>query len=122
MRKLLASEFLGPKRARLSNHVLVTEIENMVCSLSSNPSNVSVNLNNLFLAAIKGLVCKVAFGKNYREQPLKGPSWEVMLDETMEIMNGSLGDSFPWLGRFIDQFSGWNAKLKKCSSNLDAYI
>ncbi|PWA63653.1 cytochrome P450 [Artemisia annua] len=99
MRKLLVSEFLGPERARLSKHVLVTEIDNMVSSLSSNPSNVS----------------------NYREQPLKGPSWE-MLDETMEILNGSTGDSFPWLGLFIDQFSGWNAKLKKCSRNLDAYI
>nr|GEW25733.1 cytochrome P450 71B34-like [Tanacetum cinerariifolium] len=33
-----------------------------------------------------------------------------------------LGDSFPWFGRFIDQFSGWNAKLKKRFSNLDAYI
>ncbi|GJT04616.1 cytochrome P450 71B34-like protein [Tanacetum coccineum] len=122
MRKLLVSEFLGPKRAKLSNHVLVTEIDNLVSSLSLNPSNVSVNLNNLFLAAIKGFVCKVAFGKNYRAQPLKGPSWEVMLDETMEILNGSIGDSFPWLGLFIDQFSGWNAKLNKCFSNLDAYI
>ncbi|GJT50213.1 retrovirus-related pol polyprotein from transposon TNT 1-94 [Tanacetum coccineum] len=89
MRKLLVSEFLGPKRDKLSNHVLVTKINNMVSSLLLNPSNVSINLNNLFLAAIKGLVCKVAFGTNYKEQPLKGPSWEVMLDETMEILNGS---------------------------------
>nr|GEW43762.1 cytochrome P450 71B34-like [Tanacetum cinerariifolium]GEW43765.1 cytochrome P450 71B34-like [Tanacetum cinerariifolium] len=60
MRKLFVSEFLGLKRAKLSNHV-----------------------------RNKRVVCKVAFGTNYREQPLKGPSWEVMLDETMEILNGS---------------------------------
>nr|GEU79584.1 tubulin alpha chain [Tanacetum cinerariifolium] len=43
MHKLLVSEFLGPKRAKLPNYVLVTKINNM----------------------------------------------EVMLDETMEILNGS---------------------------------
>ncbi|KAF5799309.1 putative cytochrome P450 [Helianthus annuus] len=122
MRKILVSEFLGPKRASSYNNVLVTEIKSMVHSLTLQPSNVAVNLNEVFLATVKGLVCKLAFGKNYREQPLKGPSWEVMLDETMEILNGSLGDSFPWLGRFIDQFSGWDSKLAKCFSNLDAYI
>ncbi|KAL4576537.1 hypothetical protein LXL04_012632 [Taraxacum kok-saghyz] len=122
MRKLLVSEFLGPKRARLFNHVLMTEIELMVRSISSYPSNDVVNLNKLFLRTVKAVVCKVAFGNNYREEPLKGPPWEVMLDESMEILNGSVGDSFPWLGQLIDQFSGWNYKLEKCFSNLDAYI
>lgn len=122
MRKLLVSEFLGPKKARSYNLVLMSEIESMVSSLSLHASNVEVNLNELFLATVKGVVCKLAFGKNYRQQPLKGPSWEVMLDETMEILNGSLGDSFPWFGRLIDQFSGWSSNLNKCFNNLDAYI
>ncbi|KAI3705364.1 hypothetical protein L1987_75600 [Smallanthus sonchifolius] len=122
MRKILVFEFLGSKIASSFNHVLVTEIKSMVHSLSLHPSEVAVNLNKMFLATVKGLVCKVAFGKNYREQPLNGPSWEVMLDETTEILNGSIGDYFPWLGRFIDQFSGWNSKLENCFSNLDAYI
>ncbi|KAL7614734.1 hypothetical protein Lser_V15G08469 [Lactuca serriola] len=120
MRKLLVSEFLGPKRAILFNHVMVAEIETMVCSISANPSNTVVNLNKMFSAIVKAVVCKVAFGKNYREEPLKGPSWEVMVDETIEILNGSLGDSFPWIGQLIDQFSGWNYKLEKRFSNLDA--
>lgn len=122
MRKLLVSEFLGPKRAILFNHVMVAEIETMVCSISANPSNTVVNLNKMFSAIVKAVVCKVAFGKNYREEPLKGPSWEVMVDETIEILNGSLGDSFPWIGQLIDQFSGWNYKLEKRFSNLDAYM
>ncbi|KAK1421122.1 hypothetical protein QVD17_23230 [Tagetes erecta] len=122
MRKLLVSEFLGPKKASSFNHVLATQIKHMVHSLSLHSPKVSVNLNELLLETVKGLVCKVAFGKNYREQPIKGPSWEVMLDETMEMLNGSLGDSFPWLGRLIDRLSGWNDKLERCFGNLDAYI
>ncbi|KAK9048679.1 hypothetical protein SSX86_018641 [Deinandra increscens subsp. villosa] len=119
MRKLFVSEFMGPKRAKLSNHVLVTEMESIIRSLSS---NTEVNLSNMFLEIVKQMVCKVAFGSDYRRQPVKGPSWDVMLDETMELLNGSVGDSFPFLGFFIDQFSGWNRRLNDGFKNLDAYI
>ncbi|KAF5799327.1 putative cytochrome P450 [Helianthus annuus] len=122
MRKILVSEFLGPKRARLFNHVLVSEIETMVRLIGSHPPNVAVNLNKLFLATVKGVVCKVAFGNNYRQQPIKGPSWEVLVYEALEMLGGWLGDSFPWAGRFIDYVSGWNDKLETCFTNLDAYI
>ncbi|KAI3799480.1 hypothetical protein L1987_34778 [Smallanthus sonchifolius] len=72
MRKLLVTEFLGPKKARLFNH---------------------------------------------------GPSWELMVHEAQGMLGGSLVDNFPgWLGRLIDQISGWNRKLHKCFTNLDAYI
>ncbi|CAH1443828.1 unnamed protein product [Lactuca virosa] len=94
MRKVLVSEFLGPKRARLSNHVLLTE----------------------------AVTFKVALGLNYREQPLKAPSFEMILDEVLELMNPSFGDFFPWLGKIIDQISGRNHKLGKVCRNLDAYI
>ncbi|KAK9061458.1 hypothetical protein SSX86_018639 [Deinandra increscens subsp. villosa] len=122
MRKLLVSEFMGPKRAKLSNHVLVTEMESIISSLSSNPSKKEVNLSNMFLEIVKQMVCKVAFGSNYRRQPAKGPSWDVMLYETMKLLNGSVGDSFPFLGFFIDQFSGWNHRLNDGFKNFDAYI
>ncbi|KAJ0771529.1 putative cytochrome P450 [Helianthus annuus] len=122
MRKILVSEFLGPKRARWFNHVLVTEIETMLHALGSHPPNVAVNLNKLFLALVKGVVCKVAFGNNYRQQPNKGPSWEVVVDEGLEMLGGSLGDSFPWVGPFIDQVSGSTRMLETCFTNLDTYI
>ncbi|KAI3809403.1 hypothetical protein L1987_25375 [Smallanthus sonchifolius] len=122
MRKILMSEFIGPKRGRLFNQVLVTEVETMVRALALHPPNVAANLNKLFLALVKGVVCKVAFGNNYRQQPIKGPSWEVVVDEAQEMLGGSIGDFFPWVGRFIDQFSGWSSKLENCFSNLDAYI
>ncbi|KAJ0837347.1 putative cytochrome P450 superfamily [Helianthus annuus] len=37
-------------------------------------------------------------------------------------MNGSIGDSFPYIGFLIDQFSGWNRRLDDGFRNLDAYI
>ncbi|KAM0023011.1 putative cytochrome P450 [Helianthus debilis subsp. tardiflorus] len=119
MCKLLVSELMGPKRAKVLHRVLVTEIENVIHSLSP---NTAVNLNDMFLDIVKQMMCKVAFGNNYREQPLKGPSWDVMLDETIDLLNGSVSDSFPLLGFFIDRLSGWNRTLNERFRNLDAYI
>lgn len=90
MRKILVSEFMGPKRAKLFNLVLVTEMETVIRSLSEHPSNDAVNLNGLFFALVKRVVCKVAFGKNCRKEPLSSPSWEVMLNEALELLSDSL--------------------------------
>ncbi|XP_076897115.1 parthenolide synthase-like [Bidens hawaiensis] len=122
MRKLLVTEFLGPKRAKLTNHMLVTEMESVIHSLSLNPPNTEVNLSSMFLEIVKNKVCKVGFGKSYVDQLLKGPSLDFMLDETIRLLNGSIGDSFPWLGYFIDQLSGWNHRLDDGFRNLDTFI
>ncbi|KAK9078607.1 hypothetical protein SSX86_002664 [Deinandra increscens subsp. villosa] len=91
MRKILVSELLGPKRSRVFNNVLVTEIETMVRELALRlcPPNVAVNLNELFIATVKEVVCKVSFGGDYRRQPVNGPSWEVVVDEAQEMLGGS---------------------------------
>ncbi|KAD5961786.1 hypothetical protein R6Q59_014671 [Mikania micrantha] len=121
-RKILVSEFLSPKRARSFNHVLVMEIENVVRVLSLHPLNTHVNLSKMLLAMVKEVVCKVGFGKNYIEEPVKGISWEEILDEAVVMLDGSYSDNFPWLGRIFDMITGWNRKLEKCFGNLDAYI
>ncbi|XP_071694821.1 parthenolide synthase-like [Rutidosis leptorrhynchoides] len=122
MRKILVSEFLGPKRARLFNNVLITEIRSMIHFLSLSPINKPVNLNELFLTTIKTVVCTVAVGKNHRQQPANGPSWEEIVDDVQDMLGGSLGDFFPWLGPFIDRISGFDGKLEKSFANIDAYI
>nr|XP_043635165.1 parthenolide synthase-like [Erigeron canadensis] len=122
-RKILVSEFLAPKKARSFNRVLVMEIENMVRSLSSLPSNTKVNVSKILLELVKEVVCKVGFGKNYKEIPLSGgSSWEEILEETSLMLNGSFSDNFPWIGQVFDRLSGWNSKLEKCFGNLDAFI
>ncbi|KAL8241497.1 hypothetical protein R6Q59_014851 [Mikania micrantha] len=98
------------------------EIENMVRVLSLHPLNTHVNLSKMLLAMVKEVVCKVGFGKNYIEEPVKGISWEEILDEAVVMLDGSYSDNFPWLGRIFDMITGWNRKLEKCFGNLDAYI
>ncbi|KAK1409825.1 hypothetical protein QVD17_36354 [Tagetes erecta] len=122
MRKLLVTEFVGPKRAKVSSHVLVTEMENMINDLSSYPPNTAVNLSNMLMEIVKQMVCKVAFGNNYRRQPVKGPSWHLLIHQVLELLNGSLGDSFLILGFLIDQFSGFNRRLNDGFRSLDAYM
>ncbi|KAJ9540577.1 hypothetical protein OSB04_027083 [Centaurea solstitialis] len=122
MRKVFVSELLGPKRAGYFNHVTETEIEGVVRSLSSLPSGTSVNLDNKLLALVFGIVCKVAFGKSYREEPFRGATLKEILDEAKKMLGGSMGDHFPILGRVLDKFSGWSGRLDECFSNLDGYV
>ncbi|KAI3820921.1 hypothetical protein L1987_08475 [Smallanthus sonchifolius] len=121
MRKILVSEFFNRKRAKFLN-VLAMENDSMVRSLSLHPPNTVVNLNKIMLATISGVICKVGFGVNFSEEPLKGVSWGKMLEESMVVLNGSFVDSFPWIGRIIDHFSGWNGRLERCFNDLDSYI
>lgn len=108
-------------------YVIFDSLRILVCinkSLSS--TQICVDLTTVIysycLQLVKAVTCKVAFGKNYRQQPVKGPSWEVIIDEAQEMLGGSLGDFFPWLGRYIDRFSGFDVRLEECFTNLDAYI
>ncbi|KAI3748371.1 hypothetical protein L6452_11396 [Arctium lappa] len=121
MRKVFVSELLGPKRAGLFNHVTEMEIEGVVRSLSLLPSGTAVNIDNKLLALVFGIVCKVAFGKSYREEPFRGATLKEMLDEAKKMLGGSIGDHFR-LGRILDKLSGWSGRLDKCFSNLDGYV
>ncbi|GKB26714.1 cytochrome P450 71B34-like protein [Tanacetum coccineum] len=122
MRKVLVSEFLGPKRAKLFNHVTMMEISDMIQSLSLHPSNVAVNLDNKFLALTNAIICKVAFGKSYREEPFKGVTLKEMIDEAMVMLGDSFGDIFPVFGRILDKIGGRNHRMEVCFRNIDGYI
>ncbi|GJY42013.1 putative cytochrome P450 [Tanacetum coccineum] len=121
-RKIMVSEFLGPKKAKMLNRALAINIEQMVHSLSLNPSNAMVDVNKVVFTIVSGMVFKAGFGIDYKEEPIKGLSFIKMLEESQIVLNGSFVDSFPWLGRIIDHLSGWNDRLEKCFSGLDAYI
>ncbi|KAI3809401.1 hypothetical protein L1987_25373 [Smallanthus sonchifolius] len=96
MRKVFVSELLGPKREGLFNDVIDMEIENIVRSLSSNPSAI--------------------------EEPFRGATLKEMLDEAKSMLGGSIGDHFPIFGRSLDKLTGWSDRLEKCFSNLDGYV
>ncbi|KAI3748356.1 hypothetical protein L6452_11376 [Arctium lappa] len=98
------------------------EIESVINILSSNPVNTSVNLNDLLLTLVYGVVCKFAFGKSYREEPFKGVTLKEMLDESTVVFVGSFADMFPTYGWILDKLSGWNDRLDKCFANLDGYF
>ncbi|KAJ9540816.1 hypothetical protein OSB04_027322 [Centaurea solstitialis] len=122
MRKVFLSELLGPKRVGWFNQVLKMETESVINILSSNPVNAPVNLNDLFLKLMYGVVCKFAFGKSYREEPFKGLTLKEMLDESTVVLVGSFTDMFPTYRWILDKLCGKNDKLDKCFANLDGYF
>lgn len=67
-------------------------------------------------------VCKIGFGKSYREEPFRGATLKQMLDEAKNMLGGSIGDHFPIIGNKLDKLTGWSERLKRCFGNLDGYV
>lgn len=122
MRKVFVSELLGPKRSGWFNDVMEREIEGVVRFISLNPLGSEVNLDKKLLALVFGIICKVGFGKSYREEPFRGATLKEMLDEAKNMMGGSIGDHLPIIGSILDKLTGWTGRLEKCFSNLDGYV
>ncbi|PWA38046.1 parthenolide synthase [Artemisia annua] len=122
MRKVFVTEYLGSKRAGRFNQLLRMEIDGLNNILSSNPLNTQVNLNDMFLALVYGVVGKFAFGKSYKEDPFNGVTLKEVIDETMTMFAGSAADVFPTYGLIVYMLSGWNGRLEKCFGYLDGYF
>lgn len=122
MRRVLVNELLGPKRVTRFNQVLNVEIEGVLNILSSNPLSTRVNIDDMVLSLVYGVVCKLAFGKSYTEKPFKGVTVKQMLAESTSLLTGSFADMLPRYGWILDKLSGWNDRLEKCFGNFDAYF
>ncbi|KAJ9540817.1 hypothetical protein OSB04_027323 [Centaurea solstitialis] len=123
MRKVFLTQLLGPKRVGWFNQVLKMETDSMIKILSSNHVNAPVNLNDLFLTLVYGVVFKFAFGKTYRGEPLfNGVTLKEMLDESTVVLLGSITDMFPSYRWILDKLCGWNDRLDKCFANVDGFF
>ncbi|KAI3524468.1 hypothetical protein L1887_03124 [Cichorium endivia] len=122
MRKVLVSEFLGPKRGRLYKNVIEIEMEGVLSSLSSHSSSTIVNLDDMFLSIVNEVVCKVTFGDSYIEKKFNGKTLKEIVDESLVLLGGSFSDVFPTFGPILDRLSGWNRRLEKCYSDLDGFL
>ncbi|KAL4567436.1 hypothetical protein LXL04_023020 [Taraxacum kok-saghyz] len=123
MRKVMVSEFLGAKRMRLYNRVMENEMEDMVRSLSSmSSSRITVNLDDMLFNLVNDVVCKVAFGKTYRENTFNGKTMKEIVDESVVMLGGSFADIFPTFGWIFDRLSGWDRRLEKCVNDFDGFL
>ena len=121
MRKVLVSEFLGAKRTRSFKNIMEIELEGLLRSLSLQPSNTTVNLDDTILNLVYDVVYKVTFGRSYRVTPINGKTLKEMVDETAEMLMGSIFDIFPSLA-WIDELRGFNRRLDKCFNDIDSFL
>lgn len=121
MRKVLVSEFLGAKRTRSFKNIMEIELEGLLRSLSLQPSNTTVNLDDTILNLVYDVVCKVSFGRSFRETPYNGKTLKEVVDETAEMLMGSIFDIFPSFA-WIDELRGFNRRLDKCFNDIDNFL
>ncbi|KAI3520206.1 hypothetical protein L1887_09481 [Cichorium endivia] len=122
MRKVLVSEFLGPKRIRQFKNVMEIETEALIASISLHSLNTTINLEDVLLSLLYDVVCKVTLGKSYREKKFNGTTLKEIVDETSVMTGASFSFIFPTFGWILDELTGLNRKLEKCFNDLDGYL
>ncbi|CAM8882449.1 unnamed protein product [Rhodiola kirilowii] len=125
MRKLFSYEMLKVKREHSIWIARGDEMEKMVKNLTTLAStSTPVNLNDHIFAALDGIIGQVAFGKSYSGTQFNGQRFQDVIDECMNMLESFTAEDFypNKIGRFIDIFTGYKARLERLFNDLDGYF
>ncbi|XAR73406.1 hypothetical protein NMG60_11007367, partial [Bertholletia excelsa] len=120
--KSFLTAVLGPKRIQLFSHAREFEISHTIKSLSQ-ASSFPVNLEEKVFALVDGIVCMVAFGRNYQGNHFRGQKFKEVIFEIMKMMDNFYAENFfPHLGWVVDILTGVRKRLKQCFHNLGDFF
>lgn len=86
-------------------------------SVVSTQSGLETNMSKMFFSLSNDILCRVAFGRRFKEEGEKGELVDV-LTETQELLAGfSVGDFFPGWG-WVNSVTGFKRRLKKNLQDL----
>jgi cytochrome P450 len=86
------------------------------CGSSASP----MNLTELCTTITNDVVCRVAFGKKYREGRGK-KLHEVLLEFEELLASICIGDYLPWLD-WLAKVNGFYSRAEKCAKYLDEFL
>ena len=122
MRKFMVNEFLGAKRTQIFKNKLEVEMEGLVRTLSSQPLGTTINIDDTLLNLVNDVVCKITFGKTYKDKMFNGRTLKEIVDDSSELISDSFSEHFPTFGWIIDELIGWNRRLEKDFTDLDGFF
>ncbi|KAB1201180.1 Cytochrome P450 71A9 [Morella rubra] len=116
-RKICVTELLSSKRVSSFQLIRDEEVNRLLGSVSAQ-SGSEIDLGKLFFTLANDILCRVAFGKRFKEESGEGQKRRLVevLTETQALFAGfCLGDFFPdW--EWVNSLSGYKRRL---TSNLD---
>ncbi|THG14729.1 cytochrome P450 71B10-like [Camellia sinensis] len=123
MRKLCVSELFTVKRVHSFRHIREEELGKMITHISQISPNNPVNLSELVFSLTNSIICKVALGKSYEGKQFESGKFQESIDEAMAMLSSFWGsDFFPYVGWFVDVFTGLHWRLEKCFREFDAFF
>ncbi|GMY26426.1 tryptamine 5-hydroxylase-like [Fagus crenata] len=120
-RKICVTELLNSKRVNSFQLVRDEEVNRLLGSVSGQ-SGSELDLGKMFFTLANDVLCRVAFGKRFKEESGEGQKRHLVgvLTETQELFAGfCLGDFFPdW--EWVNSLSGYKKRLSRNLEDLRA--
>ncbi|KAK2436795.1 cytochrome P450 736A117 [Trifolium repens] len=122
LRSLCVLQLLSNKRVRSYRHVREEETLRMMEYIKEHCSSASLlNLTELCSTITDDIICRVAFGKRYREG-IRGMKFQEVMLEFGELLGTvCIGDYIPWLD-WLGKANGFYTRAEKCAKYLDEFI
>ncbi|EEF50805.1 cytochrome P450, putative [Ricinus communis] len=115
MRKISVVHVFNSNRVQSFRAIREDEIRSMLEKISKLADNSSVvNLSEIMMSVGSGTICRIAFGRRYKEGGSEDKRFHDLLME-LQLMFGSFffSDYFPYVGYVLDKFSGILSRLDK---------
>eukprot|EP00257_Ricinus_communis_P027978 XP_025015392.1 cytochrome P450 83B1 [Ricinus communis] len=123
MRKISVVHVFNSNRVQSFRAIREDEIRSMLEKISKLADNSSVvNLSEIMMSVGSGTICRIAFGRRYKEGGSEDKRFHDLLME-LQLMFGSFffSDYFPYVGYVLDKFSGILSRLDKVFHAFDDF-
>uniref|UniRef100_A0A6M2F5W5 Cytochrome P450 n=1 Tax=Populus davidiana TaxID=266767 RepID=A0A6M2F5W5_9ROSI len=122
MRSICVVQLLSSKRVKLFQSIREEETALLVQNVELFSSrSLQVDLSELFSELTNDVVCRVSFGKKYREGD-SGRKFKKLLEEFGAVLGVfNVRDFIPWLG-WINHLTGLNARVEWVFKEFDRFL
>nr|QWK52227.1 cytochrome P450 71B34-2 [Isatis tinctoria] len=123
VRKLVALQLFNNRQVNSIQPIKDEEIKNLMDSIAQSASqNNPVNLSDKFLSFTANVVCKASFGVAFQGTVLNNDSFDNLVRDALGILGSfSASNFFPYVGWFMDWFTGLHGRREKTVRDLDAF-
>ncbi|KAH7846041.1 hypothetical protein Vadar_009065 [Vaccinium darrowii] len=122
LKSIYVLQLLSNKRVQSFHGVREEETALMVQRIRELGSvSLPVNLTDMFMELVNGVICRVVLGKKYEEGEL-GEEFNMLLRDFIALTGVlDIGHFVPWLG-WVNRVSGVDAKIDRVAKRLDEFL
>ena len=124
MRKICVVHLFSSKRALSFRSIREDEVSRMIEKISKSTSSAELtNLSETLMLLTNTIICRIAFGKRYGDdEGCERSRFHGVLNEIEAMAAGFFfTDYFPFMGWWVDKFTGMIGRLEKSFKELDLF-